>query len=227
VLGRNHALSGAVGFLVAAPMATPDANLAQLAVGTVVCAAWALAPDLDHPGATVSRGLGPGGRVASAGVRVVSGGHRQGTHSILASVLVGVLAWWMTFHAPTHTVAAVTAGIGVMLAVPLLGKSVGVAVGGPVGLALGAGVGWALWAGHVAIGPWFFLAVTLGFALHWVGDALTPQGVPWLWPLHPHRLKIPLFTTGSPLEGVASMLFVAALAVLSWQTFSPALPFLT
>lgn len=222
MLGRNHALSGAVGFLVAAPLVVDDATVQQMAIGTIVCAAWALAPDLDHPGSTVSRSLGPGGRVASAGVRVVSGGHRQATHSILATVAIGVLAWWMTWQAPTTTVAAATAAVGVLIALPLMGKSIGVRVGAPLGVVLGGAVGWAIWSGFVVLDTWFFLAVTLGFALHWAGDALTPQGVPWLWP-HQHRLRVPLFTTGSPVESIASIALICALGALTWRTFAPEL----
>lgn len=226
MLGRNHALSGAVGFLATGPLVVPNATMGQHALGTVVCAAWALVPDLDHPGAAASRRLGVVGRLLSGVIRVLAGGHRQGTHSLAASALVALGAWWVTYRAPSPTIAAVIAALAVIFAAPLLGKAVGVTISAALGLGLGITIGWLLWTGTVVTDTWFFWAMTLGFTLHWIGDVITSRGVSLLWPVSRRRVKVPLFTTGSGIETVIAAILAAAFTVLGWQQFSPALPWM-
>ena len=48
---------------------------------------------------------------------------------------------------------------------------------------------------------WLPLAVGLGALIHSLGDALTIQGVPWLWPLNPSP---PKFLTRQPVVGAAT-----------------------
>lgn len=201
MLGRNHALSGAFGFAVTAPMVLDELDLATVVAGTLLCAGAALAPDLDHPGSTVSRSAGPVSRVAAVGVRAASGGHRQGTHSLMFAALACAASLWLVHEAPL-TAAAAVAGFLVAVAAPLIGKHVGITVGVPAGLVLGGGLYWTIANGQVALGDWYVLAITLGVLLHALGDLLTPQGVPLLWPFAKVRFRVPLFTTGSPVEGI-------------------------
>jgi membrane-bound metal-dependent hydrolase YbcI (DUF457 family) len=91
VLGRDHALLGAVGYLVAAPMILHDPSWQVLGVGAVTSAAFALLPDIDEPGSTVSRKLGIISQTFSGVVRNVSGGHRAATHSIFFAAIVALL----------------------------------------------------------------------------------------------------------------------------------------
>jgi hypothetical protein len=58
MLGRDHALLGGVGFLVVAPLVLHSPTWQELGVGCVTSAAFALLPDIDEPGSTVSRKLG-------------------------------------------------------------------------------------------------------------------------------------------------------------------------
>lgn len=88
-MGRTHATSGAVAFLAVVPL-LPQAGLPltplTVPVAALAAAGAATLPDLDHPRATVSHSLGP----ATVGLaRLVAwciGGHRGGTHSLLAVV---------------------------------------------------------------------------------------------------------------------------------------------
>jgi len=82
-------------------------SLSVYTVGTAVCAGWALAPDLDHPGSTVARSVGPVTRALAGGVgafgawvhartrtrwdRVDLDGHRTVTHTAVWALLVGAV----------------------------------------------------------------------------------------------------------------------------------------
>lgn len=119
MLGRSHALSGAVGWLAGC------AALAELGhrpawstvvVGAAVSTGFALAPDADHPGSTVARTLGPVTRLLSTGIAGAAsalrrsscahcaagpnrGGHRALTHTaagaLTAGLIVAGLGWWL------------------------------------------------------------------------------------------------------------------------------------
>ncbi len=88
MLGRDHALLGALGYLVVAPMVLHDPSWQALGVGSVTSGAFALLPDLDEPGSTVSSKLGFISRMVSQVPRRVGGGHREGPHSLLFVALV-------------------------------------------------------------------------------------------------------------------------------------------
>lgn len=68
MLGRAHALSGVTGWLSLCAGAAALGHTAQpstVVVGAAVAAGAALGPDIDHPGSTVSRSLGPWTKAAS------------------------------------------------------------------------------------------------------------------------------------------------------------------
>ena len=86
MLGRDHALLGAV---LGVGLAEPVARLAhahlppgQVAAAGAICAGSALLPDIDEPGSTVSRRLGPVSEEVAALTNKLAGGHRQATHSL-------------------------------------------------------------------------------------------------------------------------------------------------
>ncbi|MDG4823875.1 metal-dependent hydrolase [Asanoa sp. WMMD1127] len=112
MMGKSHALSGAVGWLggcaglVAAGQAVSPLSIVA---GAAVAGGFALLPDIDHPGSTVSRTLGPITRLISRGVsdaaaafgkatcdhcerRPGQGGHRLITHTVPFALGVTVLA---------------------------------------------------------------------------------------------------------------------------------------
>lgn len=61
------------------------------------------------------------------------------------------------------------------------------------------------------------LAALAGYLSHLALDALTPGGVPLLWPLSGRRVGLPVVRVGSALEGLARLAILAALAWLVWR----------
>src|SRR5664280_2002937 len=135
MMGRSHAATGAAAVLLVEPHQPWPVLVATAALG----AAAALLPDLDIESSTVSNSLGPVTHLISRGVAWIAGGHRMGTHSLLALVLVAL-----------YTLPA-----------------------GPSSPYAGA--------------------VMIGYAAHPLGDFLTGNGIPLLWPLVRHRQGLPIF----------------------------------
>ena len=210
VLGRDHALTGAVGFMALAPVlhhavaGVPVAPV-PLGVGGVVAAAFALLPDIDEPGSTFSRKLGPISRAVSKVTNRLAHGHRQATHSILFAVAVFLL---VRLAEPHPFVDAVVVGCSILLVLRmLLPKQFGyVGLVGPLMVGLAGLSSWWVFS-HTTAG-WLPLAAAGGVLLHIVGDTITVEGVPWLWapfvrPLQRLRLTVPLIGhTGSTRESV-------------------------
>lgn len=90
-----------VAWLGAAPLAAVD--LKGAAVGFFIAGVCSYLPDLDHDGSTAGRAVGGGAKV----IRKVSGGHRMGTHSLLAVVLMWLLVGYLTGTPVYATAAAV------------------------------------------------------------------------------------------------------------------------
>ena len=150
MLGRDHALLGGLGYLAVAPLILHGPTWQELGVGCVTSAAFALLPDIDEPGSTVSRKLGPISRSVSHLTNTVAGGHRHATHSLLFATLVG-LATWLALFSPLAMAVIVAASFmlvfrlilpGVLRYVPLISLA---------SLALA----WAsaYWAYHLALAP--------------------------------------------------------------------------
>ncbi len=108
MMGPAHSLSGAAAWLgvgAAAAAAGHTMPWPVLVVGALICAGAALAPDLDHKSATISRAFGPISKTLCEIVDKLSfavykatkskadprrtGGHRTLTHTWLWAVLVG------------------------------------------------------------------------------------------------------------------------------------------
>ncbi|MCK1798110.1 metal-dependent hydrolase [Streptomyces sp. XM4193] len=215
MMGPAHSLSGATAWLGAGAVAAAlDRPMpwTVLVVGALICAGAALAPDLDHKSATISRAFGPFSKILcgvvdklSAAVfnatrgkaeRKRSGGHRTLTHTWIWAVMVGA----------GFSVAAVTGGrwavlvilfIHMVLAVEgLLWRMARVSSDVLVWL-LGAATAWIL--AEVLDQPgnganwlfgaegqeymWLGLPIVLGAIVHTIGDSITISGCPMLWPL--------------------------------------------
>ncbi|GFM95765.1 hypothetical protein Sfulv_05760 [Streptomyces fulvorobeus] len=125
MMGPAHSLSGAAAWLgvgAAAAAAGRPMPWPVLVVGALICAGAALAPDLDHKSATISRAFGPISKglcgiteklscavykaTRGPGDPRRSGGHRTLTHTWLWAVLIGAGA----------SAAAVTGGRWAVLA---------------------------------------------------------------------------------------------------------------
>jgi membrane-bound metal-dependent hydrolase YbcI (DUF457 family) len=215
VLGRSHALSGvvtglAVGSLVLHEPAAPMLLLSGLT------AAYALAPDLDGCHSTEARSFGFVTYALAWVIRLVSGGHRHGTHSALGVAAFTGAAWLACLFRhdwPGRVALGVIIAVGLAAAADALRP-------GPATFEGVAGIGAAVamvWTGYgLALVP---AAAALGCAAHIAGDMLTRSGCPLAWPLSLrdyHLLPRPArFTTGKLAEHViVTPLLLAALGVL-------------
>lgn len=190
MLGKGHLLVGSCGWLaVGAPLLAASGHelgAAELAAGTVVCAGAAMLPDLDHPQATVSRSLGPITGAISRLLAKVAGGHRNGTHSLLFVALVGCALAAGLAASPGPWLA-----LGICFFFSSLVLRTLTEADGAVCAALSALVGASL----ISVAPdqdWIWIAVVAGCLLHMLGDILTPEGVPPLWPISRVRISIPI-----------------------------------
>lgn len=148
-------------------------------------------------------------------MRAVSGGHRQGTHSLLGSIVATAVAAGIVYGAASPTAAAITAFVLVSVSGPLIGRTLGMKTASTVGTAIAAVLGVAIYTHTVALGVWYVAAVGLGWTFHWIGDAFTKAGVPVMWPVSKKRLGLPLFRTGGMVENVATGFFAVAFLGLS------------
>ncbi|MBT3158150.1 metal-dependent hydrolase [Streptomyces sp. CHA1] len=215
MMGPAHSLSGAAAWLGVGALATAMGHTMPwpvLVTGALICAGAALAPDLDHKSATISRAFGPISRglceiidrLSAAVYKATrgkgdprrNGGHRTLTHTWVWAVLIGAGA----------SAAAVTGGrwavlallfVHMVLAVEgLLWRQARVSSDVLVWL-LGAAGAWILagildepgnGAGWLFTQPgqeylWLGLPIVLGALVHDIGDALTVSGCPILWPI--------------------------------------------
>ena len=243
MMGRSHALSGWCAGLAVAPLVglTSVAEVVPFAAAT---AGYALLPDLDHPGASASRLLGPVTRLVSGAVRAFSGvlynltkgprdeestgKHRHATHTVAAAVLLGVLAGSLGDRGKWAVLAVAVTGL--VLAADALGDWIILAVLAAAGWSVvgttlpGTGAADAVQAGLTQIGSWIGVAVAIGMFVHCLGDSLTRSGCPWLWPLpirgetwYELRLPRPLrFRTGSWVEHgvIVPILLIAGVLLL-------------
>lgn len=219
--GYSHALTGAAGWLMATTavhvplgflgypgVAVPlSANLfvtpvETALIGAVVCAGAAMLPDTDHPQGSIAHSLPPVTQLLCHGVNHVSGGHRHGTHSfvgVAAFMVVALLASVIVVPVQGRTVA-VGAGIVAVLLTAFAVKALRVKPGGRgsvLNTAIGPWVISVLTAGAATYlldyrWEWLAFAVGWGAFIHIVGDGLTTQGVPWLWPWNPKPPRVVL-----------------------------------
>ena len=232
VLGRDHALTGAVSFLALAPILHgalhefPTAPV-PLGIGGVVSAAFALLPDIDEPGSTVSRKLGPLSRAVSKATNKLAGGHRQATHCLLFVVAVFFL---VRLAAPHPLARAIVVGCSFLLVFRmLLPKQLRYAgLAGPLVVTLTGLSSW--WAFTNGTASWLPFAASGGVVWHMVGDTITVEGAPWFWapfvrPLQRLRLAVPFVGhTGSARESTIGSLL--SLGVLYCTAASIAIPLL-
>lgn len=199
MMGRSHVAAGWVVGLAAAHLFGLH-GAAEVPFAACV-AGFALTPDLDHTGATVSRSLGWFTEAPSRGLRWLSahvyhatmgprdehwsGKHRHLSHTAVFAALLGLLTWWGVTAGGVWVAAAVFT-VGLLLAVDGLGH------GGITDLfvlvLLGSGVLWWVASGSmlvvlVSMSGWIGWAVFLGCMAHNWADSCTEMGCPWLWPI--------------------------------------------
>ena len=217
MLGHSHCLSGLVAGAAAGSLAL-HLRPAPLALFAGVTAAYALAPDLDSCGSTEARSFGFVTGAFAWFVRLISGGHRHGSHSVLGVAAFTAVAWLACLF--RHTWPGMIM-LGVVLAVGFASALDALRIGGHSGsLAACAGAAAMCVTGYgLALVP---LAAALGATTHLLGDMLTRCGCPLAWPVTMREFHLtprPLwFTTGRwPEHLIVTPLLVAALGWLAYQ----------
>ncbi|CAM5331999.1 metal-dependent hydrolase [Streptomyces abikoensis] len=215
MMGPAHSLSGAAAWLgvgAATAAAGEPMPWPVLVVGALICAGAALAPDLDHKSATISRAFGPVSRMLCGVIDKLShsvykatrghgdprrnGGHRTLTHTWLWAVLIGAGTSALAVTGGRWAVLGILFVHLVLAVEGLLWRAARTSSDILVWL-LGATSAWILagvlnepgnGAGWLFSGPgheylWLGLPIVLGALVHDVGDALTVSGCPILWPI--------------------------------------------
>lgn len=227
MMGHGHAVMGAAAWVAAtAPTMIGLGGLpaSQVLVGGVVTAGAALLPDADHHSATISRSLPPVSSLLARAIAAISGGHRQGTHSLIGiaafSFLAGLLA------TPRIEVAGHLFQIGswilVVLLVAFAAKALRLTRGwlSCWALAVVAATG-LVWFAPASLW-WLPASVGLGVGIHILGDLLTTDGVALLWPWKTGRIAVPLLgNAGSVREWI---LVTALYGYLAWFGLYPQIP---
>lgn len=201
-----------------ASMGTP----AALASTAVVAGGFALLPDLDEPGSTVSRKFGPLSRGVSHVMKVVCFGHRGASHSLLFALLMAYLGTLAaTNPLAVGVIFVVSASLIIRLVLPLgLGKRHYTGV-----LALAIVAAYLVVRNHAIPPHGLAFAMGIGVVLHCVGDTLTPQGTRFLWPL-PMTFRLPIngrTGAGRELYVTQPLLILAAVAAVVFLIVQPAM----
>ncbi len=199
MMGRSHAVSGVagwVGLCAAGSLAGADVAPSAVLIGAGVSAGFALLPDLDHPGSTVSRSLGPVTRLIGRTTSYVADKVQDWTcrcckdpntvaHRALTHTAVGALATGALVALAGARRGKRAARVVVFLAVALAVRGiVPTKWRGTFGAALAGAVAAALTAGLGPAAGWWWLGVPAGFGVlaHILGDGATKSAVPLLWP---------------------------------------------
>ncbi|GGQ50412.1 metal-dependent hydrolase [Couchioplanes azureus] len=254
MMGPSHALSGASVWLAGSWAMAHFAGYGQsplaVAVGATVCAGGALLPDLDlsgkvtrnQGGATVARTFGVFSLFVAEVVEKVSlgiytatklsrdprrtNGHRTFTHTLPFAGLVG---WGTTTLCASYGKWAVVAIVFLMAGLALRGLFDEWAErAGWLIVTLSSGVIAWFTAAHLPGDrgyPMLGLAVGVGCVVHLLGDMITKNGVPILWPIPtgrrmwrmvgvPNGMAVKVGGRGETLVLRSLFTLVAVLAVL-------------
>lgn len=204
-MGGHHAASGAAAWVAVAStgpytLGWYPLDATGILIGGMTTAGTALVCDWDHRSSTIAHSLPPLSNAIAVGIENVSGGHRQGTHSILGGagfVLLAAMAAQFQLETPWGLLS-VGAGLLCMFMINLAAKALNVfPKSGWISnwffaLVMAGLVTW--FAPH----QWTWLPVSMlvGVVVHIVGDLMTTGGVPLLWPL---VIKPPKFVRRVPL----------------------------
>lgn len=194
MMGAHHAITGAavwVAISATVPNLSSGAyplSAAGVFTGAIVCAGASLLPDADHSSATIAHSVPIVGHAVTGAIGRLAGGHRQGLHSILATIGVLAASIALGLLQVTTAIGEVPLGAGIATAalVAFAAKALKLTRGGwLLPWLLGAVIGGIV----VFLAPkervWLPIAITVGFVVHLVGDSLTIGGVPFLWPWKP------------------------------------------
>lgn len=192
VMGGHHAASGAAAWIAVAstgPYALGwyPLDATGVLIGGMATAGTALVCDWDHRSSTIAHSLPPLSNAIAVGIENASGGHRQGTHSVLGAaffVLLAAMAGQIQLQTGSG-VLSVGAGVLCMFMINIAAKALklfpksGWITNWVFALTMAGLVTW------FAPDQWTWLPVSMltGVVVHIVGDLVTTGGVPLLWPL--------------------------------------------
>jgi membrane-bound metal-dependent hydrolase YbcI (DUF457 family) len=204
-MGGHHAASGAAAWVAVAStgpytLGWYPLDATGIVIGGMATAGTALVCDWDHRHSTVARSLPPLSNVIAVGIENASGGHRQGTHSVLGAaffVLLATLAGQIQLQTQWGLLS-VGAGVLCMFLINIAAKALklfpksGFLTNWIFGLVMAGLVTW------FAPDQWTWLptSMLIGVVVHIVGDMITTGGVPLLWPL---VIKPPRFLRKLPV----------------------------
>ncbi len=222
MLGHSHALSGLAAGAATLPWAPVEGAVAQVA-WIAAAGGFAMLPDLDQRGSTISRMWGPFSDAPAGAVGLIARGHRAGTHdAVLAPIGFGLLAYAASWHLwSSLLLLAVAIGLALRaLHFVIPGRAENTVVGN---LMLSWGGAWFLLA-HMPSPAWLPWAVAVGVLTHIAGDALTCGGVPVpiIWTFTRARLALLPLRTGATVEkAVLVPLFLTAALVFGYLNTIP------
>lgn len=249
VMGPTHAVSGALVGLLVADVLPRDwggpTSTAETLAFAGVCAGSALLPDLDTTQSTVSRSFGPVSQAVARGVAATSagyynltkgkkerrrtGGHRTMTHTVLFAALLGTAVSLLVAAFAREAIIAVlfiTLGLAIRGLFGTWAKKSGWWAVTGVSAVLSVLL-WTAFPGEVG-STGLGVAVALGCVTHYLGDAITKEGIPFLAPFVPWRgkrwweFRLPsalAIRAGGPFEMVVlgPVMTVAAVCMAIWS----------
>ena len=205
MMGGHHAASGAAAWVAIAStgpytLGWYPLDATGILIGGMATAGTALVCDWDHRHSTVANSLPPLSNVIAIGIENASGGHRQGTHSVLGAaffVLLATIAGQIQLHTDWGLLS-VGAGLLCMFMINIAAKALklfpksGFISNWLFALTMAGLVTW------FAPDQWTWRPVSMltGVVVHIVGDMITTGGVPLLWPI---VIKPPRFLRKLPV----------------------------
>jgi membrane-bound metal-dependent hydrolase YbcI (DUF457 family) len=198
-LGHTHALSGLVtGAAVGLYVTHYPAG--QLLLFTGLTAGAAVLPDIDHPNSSLAHCFGFLTKAFAWLIGRISGGHRHLTHAILGVGLFTLAAWLaVKFRADLGG----KIGLGILLSLIIAAGLYAFGVHGHFADLLAIAGAVAMIISRTGL-LHLEVAVLVGTSTHVVGDMLTDEGCPLLFPFSEHHSRLlprPLaFTTGTKPE---------------------------
>lgn len=240
MIGRDHALSGALAFTAAAPLFHLGGT--HLAAAAALTAGAGVLPDIDEPRSTIARTFGLLTGAFARIVHTVSGGHRKGTHSLAGVALLTAAAlaagrWQagvpVSGGHPRLSWHLVPVGIilALLFAAAFRALRVGGHFGDVAGIALAVLVVWGGWdlalvsSWHV---PLIAVCAVAGMLAHLAGDMCTHDGCPLLYPFSGQKFallpaSVRITTNKAAEHWVVTPLLLAGLGYMVFRDASSAL----
>lgn len=238
MLGRTHVLSGAALYNAltlapANPIIAAHPGLATRGAYTVLAAGAAALCDLDQCGSTVARTFGPVSETIALAIHVATGGHREGTHSIVGDIgfvtatfvslaTLGIMSGHTIAARVGYAAAAIVLGAILTFIFASALQALDLTDHITADLIAVTATAYVI-TEHARVHGVVDLpvAVLIGVTAHMLGDMLTDHGCPLGWPwsercwhLTPRWAR---FATGTWPEHAIAIGLTAALAWFAWD----------